>query len=78
MTIGPPHSTPWPLRSGRVYVARPVVPPLLQPDQVKVLSAFCKRLAPPVAVAVTKEEMVGHAIVTKVKEVVEAGSTTMA
>jgi hypothetical protein len=44
-----------------------------------VLRAVRERLAPPaVVVAVAKEEMVGHAIVTKAKEVVKARSATMA
>ena len=62
-----------------VHFVHPVVPPLLQPYQVNVLRAVCERLAPPaVVVAVVKEEMVGHAIVTKKKEVVKARSATMA
>ena len=61
------------------HVVRPVVPPLLKPDQAEVLRAVRERLAPPtVVVAVAKEEMVGHAIVTKAKEVVKARSATMA
>jgi hypothetical protein len=53
------------------------VPPLLEPDQDEVLRAVRERLAPPAVVAaVAKEEEVGHAIVTKAKEVVEAGSAT--
>ena len=43
------------------------------------LRAVHEHLAPlAVVVAVAKEEMVGHKIVTKAKEVVEAGSATMA
>ena len=42
------------------------------------LCAVRERLAPPAAVAVAKEEMVGHTIVTKAKEVVKAGSATTA
>ncbi len=49
----------------------------LQPDQAEVLRAVRERLAPPAAVAVAKEEMAGHVIVAKAKEVVEAGSATM-
>ena len=42
------------------------------------LRAIRKRLTPPAIVAaVAKEEEVRHAIVTKVKELVEAGSATM-
>ena len=53
-------------------------PPLLEPDQDRVLRAIRKRLTPPAIVAaVAKEEEVRHAIVTKVKELVEAGSATM-
>jgi hypothetical protein len=44
-----------------------------------VLRAVRERLAPPAVVAaVAKEEEIGRAIVTKAKEVVEAGSATMA
>ena len=67
------------LQYPRVHVVRPVVPPLLEPDQAEVLRAVREHLAPPaVVVAVAKEEMVGHAIVTKAKEVVKARSATMA
>ena len=61
------------LQHPRVHVVRPVVPPLLEPDQAKVLCAVRKRLAPPAVVV----EMAGYAIVTKAKEVVEARSATM-
>ena len=61
------------------HIVRPVVPPLLEPDQAEVLRAVRKRLTlPEVVVAVAKEEMVGHAIVTQAKEVVEARSATIA
>jgi hypothetical protein len=63
----------------RAHVVRPVVPPLLEADQAEVLRAVRERLAPPAVVAaVGKEEEVGHAIVTKAKEVVEARYATMA
>ena len=44
------------------------------------LCAVRECLAPPAVVAVVakEEEEVGHVIVTKIKEVVEAGSATMA
>ena len=62
----------------RVHMVHPVIPPLFQPDQAEVLRAVRKHLAPPaVVVAVAKEEEVGHAIVTKAKEAVEARSATM-
>ena len=50
-----------------------------QPDQAEVLRAVRKHLTPlAVVAAVAKEEGVGHVIVTKAKEVVEARSATMA
>ena len=49
-----------------------------QPDQAKVPRAVRERLTPPAVVAaVANEEEVGHVIVTKAKEVAEAGSATM-
>ena len=67
------------LQRPRIHVVHPVIPTLLELDQAEVLHAIRKRLAlPAVVAAVAKEEEVGHAIVTKAKEVVEAGSTTMA
>ena len=44
----------------------------LQPDEVDVITPTA------VVVAMEKEEEVGHVIVTKAKEVVEARSATMA
>ena len=50
-----------------------------QPDQAEVPRAVRERLTPPAVVAVVaNEEEVGHTIVTKAKEVVEARSATMA
>ena len=67
------------LQRPHVHVIHPVIPPLLEPDQAEVLHAICERLALPAVVpTVAEEEEAGHVIVTKAKEVVEAGSTTMA
>ena len=49
-----------------------------QPDQAEKPRAVRERLTPPAVVAaVANEEEVGHAIVTKAKEVVEARSATL-
>ena len=66
------------LQRPRAHVVHPVMPPLLEPDQAKVLCAIRERLALPAVVAdMVQEEEVGHVIVTTAKKVVEARSATM-